>query len=273
MEIKSKPVSFVFNKFDYPIRFLYSKLGIHKIFFWKMYSSNFLSLDSSFESVKIFIEKESYTFKNKVCLELGPGNSYINAYNFLLNGAKKVILVDKYSRYIESKKQKDFLREEKNFIKKKYGIKSIGKQDIKFLEGDLKELDLGEKVDLVYSISVFEHIKDVEGIIKKLATIVKKGGVMYHRIDMRDHYNFSNPFLFLKYSKSTWERSLTKEGVSYTNRMRYPEFKDLFEKYGFKILAEEKKKLPIGKVKIHKEFDKKKKDFDVAIWSVLLVKT
>jgi len=273
MQIKNKAVNFVFNKFDFPIRFFYSRLGLHKMFFWKIYSSDFTNVDFRFEGAKQFLNKEGYTLKDKVCLELGPGNSYINAYNFLMNGAKKVILVDKYPRYFESKKQRDFFEKEKSFIRKKYGTRNVRGEDIEFFGGDLREFDLQEKVDFICSISVLEHIKDIEDIIKEFARIIKKGGVMYHRIDMRDHYNFSNPFLFLKYSKSIWDKYLTKEGVSYTNRMRYPEFKDLFEKYGFKILKEEKEKLPVKKVKIHKEFAKERKDFDVAVWSVLLLKT
>ncbi len=110
------------------------------------------------------------------------------------------------------------------------------------------------------------------GNIKKLEEIVKRGGLMYHSIDMRDHYNFNNPFLFLKYSRNVWERYLTKEGVSYTNRVRYSEFKNLFEKYGFKILNEEKEKFPLKKIKVSKDFDQEDEDLDVGLWRVLLTK-
>ena len=71
---------------------------------------------------------------------------------------------------------------------------------IEFIGRDLTSVTLKEKLDFACSISVFEHIRDAEGNIKKLSYLIRKGGFMYHKIDMRDHYNFNNPFLFYKYS-------------------------------------------------------------------------
>jgi SAM-dependent methyltransferase len=269
MKVDNKFAGYFYNKFDLPIRLLYSKLHLNKLFFWKFYTSNFEKLDLKFEEINDLLNYNKYTLKNKVFLELGPGNSYINTYNFLMNGAKKVILVDKYSRHIKTKKQKKFFDEEQNFIKNKYKNKKIDFKKISFIPKDLTKIKLKDKVDFVYSISIFEHIKDVEGNIKKLGEIVKKGGIMYHSIDMRDHYNFNNPFLFLKYSKKIWNKYLTKEGVSYTNRIRYSEFKKLFEKYGLEIINEEVERYNLPK-NISKEFDKNDKDLDIGIWRVLL---
>ena len=110
----------MFNKLDLPIRFIYSQLNLNKFLFWKLYASSFEQLDKSFEEMKALVSAANYSFDNKVCLELGPGNSYISAYNFLLHGAKKVILVDKYPRYLSGKKQEDYLKKELDYISKKY---------------------------------------------------------------------------------------------------------------------------------------------------------
>ncbi len=59
---------------------------------------------------------------------------------------------------------------------------------------------------------------------------------MYHSIDMRDHYNFNEPFKFLKYSDFIWDMLLTKEGYSYTNRFRIDDFERLLTKYSFEII-------------------------------------
>ncbi|PKM91810.1 hypothetical protein CVU82_01220 [Candidatus Falkowbacteria bacterium HGW-Falkowbacteria-1] len=268
---KNKYLAYFFNKFDYLIRFLYSQLSLNKLFFWKLYSSDFERLDSSFEKVHFFLKSHNFSFQDKTCLELGPGNSYVNAYNFLFNGSNKVVLVDKYPRHIKTKKQKAFFQKEKEFIKTKYNNKEIDFDKIVFISKDLSEVELNEEIDFVYSISVFEHIKNVEENIKKLSSILKKGGFLYHLIDMRDHYNFDNPFLFLKYSKKTWENYLTKKGVSYTNRIRYSEFKEIFEKNGFEIISEQITRYPMPN-KIYKAFNKDDKNIDIGIWRVLMMK-
>lgn len=232
--------------------------------------------------MKSMVYDANFTFYDKVCLELGPGNTLINACKFLHNGAKKVILVDKYPRYIFTKKQAPQIENEITFLRNKYcGSQKfdtdttdcqIDTSLIELITSDLKEVNLPEKIDFAYSVSVFEHIKNVEDNIKKLSHVIKDGGFMYHSIDLRDHYNFRNPFLFLKYSNSTWEKYLTKEGISYTNRVRYTEFKRLFEKYGFKIVGEDVVKFPIPELALSGEFNKSDENLGVGIWKVLLAK-
>lgn len=279
MKIDNNFTGFFYNKFDFPIRFLYSQLHLNKILFWKFYTSDFKKLDSKFEEIKRLMKSLHKNFKGKVCLELGPGNSYLNVYNLLINGAKKVILVDKFSRYMKTKRQKEFFNKELNYIRQKYAKKDlffikkgeIDEKYITFIKGDFAKIDFKEKIDFVLTISVFEHIKNVEEVIAKLSKVMKKGGLMYHSIDLRDHYNFNNPFLFYKYSKKTWERYLTKEGVSYTNRIRYTQFMNLFKKWGFKVINQEIERFPmkLKGIKINKEF-KNQDNLDVGILRILV---
>ncbi|MCD6226143.1 methyltransferase domain-containing protein [bacterium] len=229
--------------------------------------------------MKKTITKNGFDFSGKVCLELGPGNSYINAYNLLMNGAKKVILIDKFPRHLKTKKQKEFFRKELDYIKKKYNLSElffirngkIRKQYIEFIRADLVDTHFKEKVDFILTVSVLEHVKKVEKVVTKLSKILKKNGMMYHWIDLRDHYNFSEPFLFYKYSKRAWEKYLTKEGVSYTNRLRYDDFLKLFKKYGFKILNQKIKRFPLNLKKMNQEFENKN-NLDVGILEVILQK-
>ncbi len=280
MKISNKLLGFFFNKLDAPIRFLYSQFHLNKFLFWKLYASNIEKLDQEFEDMKTMVHSSNYTFEKKICLELGPGNSYISAFNFLQNGAKKVILVDKYPRFFNTQEQADRMQKELSFIKNKYNDKqlnfmkgaAVDSEYIEFISKDVTDLSMVEYIDFVYSISVLEHIKNVEGIINKFSDIVKKGGLMYHSIDMRDHYNFSNPFLFLKYSNSTWGKYLTKEGVSYTNRMRYSEYRRLLIKYGFEIIGEKLIRYSLSNQNISVDFDIKSQDINVGIAKVMCVK-
>jgi hypothetical protein len=277
--------SFLFNTLDTPIRFIYTQLGeisktLNSLFFWRLYTSNFQKLDNQFKEFLKILHKNHISISGKVILEIGPGNSYINAYNFLMNGAKKVILVDKFPRHFKSKNQRKFQQKELNFIKNKYPKKylfflskdgNLKKDYIKFINKDLVKIN-NLSVDLIYSISVLEHVKDVIGNIKKMTEILQPKGYMYHKIDLRDHYNFNNPFLFYKYSDYVWNNYLTKEGLSYTNRWRYNDFINEFKKNNLKIIKQKFIRLTINKkLKIDKKFNKYG-NLDIGIMNILLQK-
>ncbi len=276
MKIKNSFINYFWNKLDLPIRFIYTQLGpvsnaLNKLLFWKLYSSDFRKLDEKFEKIFQQLKKKNISIKDKTILELGPGNSYINAYNFIAKGAKKVILVDKYPRYIKTKKQKTFIERELDFIKNKYGFKKRFFEDkIEIIAKELTEVEV-TGVDLIYSISVLEHIKDVMQNIKKCCGVLKKGGFMFHSIDMRDHYNFNRPFLFYKYSDKIWDNYLTKEGLSYTNRWRFEDFKKEFESNDLKIIENNIEKFPMNEKKISCKFQKRK-DLDIGMSNFILKK-
>ena len=198
---------------DALVRFLYCRLpginfALNRLLFWHLYASRISQLDARFEEARQMLTRSHFDFRGKTVLELGPGNSRLNAYNFLMNGVRKVILVDKFPRYHVSRRQKEFADTELGCIKKKYAKTSLPFQDsagrlkadrLQFISGDITSLDL-PPVDFIYSISVLEHIKTPATFIKKCADFLKPGGLMFHHIDLRDHYNFDHPFLFYKYS-------------------------------------------------------------------------
>ena len=117
MKFKSSLLSWVLNTIDLPIRFAYTQLGpisklIHQLLFWRLYVADFKKLHYRFCQIKKLLKKHKINLKNKTVLEIGPGNSFIIAYNFLSLGAKKIILLDKFPRWLNSKKQKRFFRQE-----------------------------------------------------------------------------------------------------------------------------------------------------------------
>lgn len=269
MKVSNKYISFFFNNFDFLIRFLYCRIPfLRRLLFWQLYSSNFKELNRQFKQIERVLKKYKINLQGKVVLEIGPGNSYINAYNFLVLGAKKVILVDKFPRLTNSKKQKLFLQQELAFFKQTHKLKNlffikngkINPRYINFIADDLNNLNL-KNIDFIYTNSVLEHVKNIKEIIKTMKRFLRKEGYMYHQIDMRDHYNFDNPFLFYKYPDIIWNKFLTKEGISYTNRWRYDDFIKIFEKYNFKKVWEKKKRKKfLPSVKLAKRFRKKRKE-------------
>lgn len=285
MRVNNAIISFFWNYFDFIIRFGYCRLGfisklLNKLLFWKSKSSDFVKLDMIFEDCLTVLKRSNIPIKGKTILEIGPGNSYIIAYNFLMHGAKKIILVDKFPRMFETKRQKEYFEREIEYVSKNYGQKpffinngEIDREYIEFINKDITETNI-KNVDLVFTNSVLEHIKPIKENIWFMSKVLNKNGYMLHNIDLRDHYNFNKPFLFYKYSDLVWNNLLTKEGISYTNRLRYDDFVQLFKNMGFKMIYERKQKENLADTKLCSEFkNKNKEDLEITFLSILLRKS
>jgi SAM-dependent methyltransferase len=241
---------FFINRFDFIIRFLYCKVGLFKLVNRLMphvYHSDYESLNGYFQIINQQLSKHGFAIRGKSVLEIGPGNSFINAYNFLHEGARKVTLIDKYPRHCDTDAQRAYVRDEIEYFKGKRNVDRFeyvnggscmpdGKY-IRFITGDLCEIDFDERVDFIYSIAVLHHIRDLSKYVRKMSDILNSGGMVFHVIDLKDKLHFfGNPFLFYKYSDSMWDRFLTEETMTYTNRVRYGEYLDLFASSGFELL-------------------------------------
>ena len=284
MKINSSLFRIIITRCDAIIRFVYCQFGpfsklLNKLLFWKLYSSNIKDLDYKFEEFKSVIIKQSISLADAKILEIGPGNSTINAMNFLLSGVAQVIMVDKYSRFRDNKKQIKHQEKEIEFIRNKWGISllpfideknKLREKYVRYYEKDISQIE-NQNVDIIYSISVLEHIKNVESSIQHMTHHLKTGGYMYHDIDLRDHYNFNDPFLFLKYSNYSWNKYLTKEGISYTNRVRYRQYKEIFASLNLITLWEKAITYPLPQHPINRDF-RNKKDINVGKLKILLRK-
>jgi hypothetical protein len=240
------------------IRLLYSQFLFHKIiglFNSNIYDSHYLDLEMRFENFRKVFNDDSI-FQGKIVLELGPGNSLFNAFGFLHLGAKRVYLVDKFPR----KSHDIYEKEEREFFIKTFNVSDSFfdnlKEKIIFLQGDIIDIQLQDPIDFIYSNSVFEHIKNTDEFMNAVTNCLNKQGYIWGYIDLRDHYNFDKPYLFLQYNDYLWEHFLTKEGISYTNRLRVDDWKALFHKNSLKLLYTEEigKHSDVKELKIHKKF-------------------
>jgi SAM-dependent methyltransferase len=255
--------------------------SIFKIFDSGIYYSDYDSLDRYYHLIKKALDRSRFSLKNKYVMELGPGNSYILAYNFLRDKAKRAVLVDKYPRFNRSEKQIQHTGREWDYFRNKYNIKGTSNISdngipligIDFIAGDLPQIKIDHGIDLIYSIAVLHHIKDLDGYVKKMSELLNPGGMMYHVVDLKDKFHFfGNPFLFYKYSDSTWERFLTEENVTYTNRLRFNDYIDIFNKHSFSIEWVKTIRYDYPKIKINKKFASRD-DLDIGDAHFLLKKT
>lgn len=94
-------------------------------------------------------------------------------------------------------------------------------------------------VEFIYSRFVLEHISPQElySIHSSLHSNTKENVKILHLISPSDHRSYSDMSIstydFLKYDEEQWKRKQTK--FDYHNRMRLPEYIEVFKKSGYKI--------------------------------------
>jgi SAM-dependent methyltransferase len=184
--------------------------------------------------------------KGKVVMELGPGDSLFSAITAKVLGAKKTYLVDtgsyasddmsRYQGYCSLLSQKNF------------GVSGL-LEGVKDLEGlmlrvngfymieglkSLKSLP-DNSIDYIFSHAVLEHVSrgEVESFVFETARVLRPDGVCSHTVDLTDHLggNLNN----LRFSGNTWESENFKHAGFYTNRIRYCEFVEIFERAGYEV--------------------------------------
>lgn len=263
---------FLVNRFDFIIRLFYCKLRMYRlinIFFPGLYSSDYASLNSYFLLISKALEKNGFTLKGKSVLEIGPGNSYINAYNFLHAGARQVILVDKFPRYTDTDRQRAYIRNEIDFFKSRNNVEAfpyvneetgvLNGDFITFIPGDLRSIRLDRTVDFICSIAVLQHIRDLEEYIRRMAEVLNPGGMMCHIVDLKDKFHFfGNPFLFYKYSDFVWDNLCTDDAVTYSNRIRYQDYADMFDRCGFDLVQGNSWSYDFPGTRINRKFEGRK---------------
>jgi SAM-dependent methyltransferase len=170
------------------------------------------------EVAGIFDKISKYTnFNQKKILEIGPGHTFGLLKNALNLSASEVHAVDIY----------DYVKDMP--------------QGIKYLHYDGKNIDLpSDYFDILWSWSVFEHIRYPEITVSETSRLLKKDGISIHSIDLVDHFFYTNGnkkkmFNCLKYSDLLWNL-MTWNRSNYVNRIRLNGWLNLFEKNGLVII-------------------------------------
>lgn len=226
------------------------------------------STKQSFETILRILTKNNIELENKNISEIGSGWLPILPYFFkFVSKAKKIDTFDINDHYNASeilKLNALFSRTysiPNNLFKGKFQlppeIHYFSKTNIS--DGDLTN------TDLIISRFVLEHIspENINEMHQSFVKQLKKGSYILHLISPSDHraYNDSSISLydFLKYSQNEWDAIQTT--FDYHNRLRLPQYLNLFEKE-FEIVFVEFESCKVGseaynkfkKLKINEEF-------------------
>jgi hypothetical protein len=174
------------------------------------------------------LSERGLSLRGKRVLVFGYGGRFDIGFELLKEGVNHVILCDKYALPDEAHNRQMFAAEENHFVAESQGLRprpawmTLLESDIR----DVKAISEIDSVDIVLSSSVYEHLDDVEGITRALASLTKADGIQIHFIDLRDHF-FKYPFEMLRFSESTWYKWLNPS--SNHNRYRMWDYRRVFE--------------------------------------------
>jgi SAM-dependent methyltransferase len=165
------------------------------------------------------MERHGFDLRGKTVLNIGSGDLIGLDALFLLFGAARVVSVDldpgQYL-YPEIHEQRAFYEELARLLPS-FGHRAPSEPWDGILERqngrsrynadrlhriapcDAASLPLRDRsMDFVFSNAVLEHVRNPEGLIHEIARVLSPRGHTMHRVDLRDHQDFTNPLEFLK---------------------------------------------------------------------------
>jgi ubiquinone/menaquinone biosynthesis C-methylase UbiE len=185
------------------------------------------------------------TIRGKKLLELGPGGSLGFGILALKNGASKYYAIDENSHSFFNKPEFDIYMQliENEEIGKQIFIEradkkfSYNKNRIDFLEiGQTSLLPLpDDSIDVIYSCAVLEHVHDLDSLFSEMHRVLRKGGIMNHEIDLRDHIFSQKKLFFLLIPEKIFRFLFGKTGA-YVNRKRASYYEKLVKKLNLEVL-------------------------------------
>jgi len=229
--------------------------------------------DRSFDEAMKILADANIELKDKVIFELGSGWAPIIPYFFLyFEEVSKVVTYDINEHYDNKTIAKLNAYFDDEFcieIATEKGAYKLPNTVQYFPNRNLTnpEALATEAVDLVFSRFVLEHIppEDLLRIHENFAQKLPKPFHILHMISPSDHRAYTDKSLsyydFLKYSSGEWKKQHTK--FDYHNRLRLPDYVNIFEKAGFEIVSLEydtcdknsEKYLKFKELTLHKDFE------------------
>lgn len=227
----------------------------------------------TFKKLEKLIMKVNGSLENKNILEIGSGWVPIMPF-FLkyLGKCNKIISYDLNEHY-----QKSTINELIQHFNLNYATSIVPYHKDKYNlpewltyrpKENVIHTTLPGNIDLIFSRFVLEHVppEQIYLMHKKFKEIYDENTLIIHMISPSDHRAYSNSSLslldFLQYSQEEWDRLQTK--FDYHNRLRLPQYMEIFKKLDFEILHLEyttiiddlKEYDKFQKLKIHNDYVK-----------------
>jgi SAM-dependent methyltransferase len=171
--------------------------------------------------------------------EIGPGDNFGLALRLLGDGAKAVHAIDRYASHRDPGQQAMIYRA----LSEAHGLQDLfngppGEATLRGLTyhaGQPAEAffrQSGLRFDAILSRAVLEHLYDPIAALDDMAAALNPGGILVHRIDLRDHGMFSgrHPLTFLTVPERL-HGAMTR-GSGRPNRVQMPAWRDWLARSG-----------------------------------------
>lgn len=202
---------------------------------------------SSFNTVTRILNTANLSTEGMRCVELGSGWIPIFPYLLLVQGrAQSVDTFDVNEHYNSAVIQElnDHFSKEYNVPAEAFSGRLGLMQGVSYFPStDISEAKF-DSIDLIVSRFVLEHVppEAIDSMHERFYNKLPAGSHVLHLISPSDHRAYSDKSLslydFLKYSQEEWNGIQTK--FDYHNRLRLPQYLDIFDKY-FEIVSVESK--------------------------------
>lgn len=176
------------------------------------------------------LNKHRININNKKVMVFGYGGNLAIGCEIIQAGAEKVFLIEQKGFPLIFDFE-NLAQKYPDSIEKKSGTPILNSEKLVIFHKDLEAIyhqASFEKVDLILSNSVFEHVEEPQTVARQLAKMTKHSGFQLHFIDLRDHY-FKYPFEMLCYDEPTWKKWLNP--TSNLNRLRLRDYRKIFGTY------------------------------------------
>jgi len=226
--------------------------------------------DYALEIVRRHLALGRIDVRDRVVLELGPGDSVGNGIIAYALGAERSILADAgdgvakspelyrgFVGWLEANLPDPTRLAEANRTWRTFP-EMLEAFHITHLTGGVESLRgiPTASVDYSFSEAVLEHVRvdAFDETIREVRRALKPGTVSTHVVDYKDHLQagLNN----MRFSRSTWESPLFTRSGFYTNRLRHSDVRKSFEAAGFEILEDHPVRwpnLPTRESSIHPE--------------------
>lgn len=132
-----------------------------------------------------------------------------------------------------------------------------------------------EAFALIFSSNVLEHVDKaiLPDFTRDLHRILQPGGYSIQQIDLGDHlsyYDRSAPLKnYLRYTEVTWKRFFQND-VQYFNRVQKPDWMEMFQAAGLKLVEVETSDIDLGALPISANYQQINRQ-DLCCWTLRVV--
>lgn len=194
------------------------------------------------------VETATGGLKGKRIAEIGAGDFLSAALAFLASGAKTYASIDRFvGDYGRPDAKTWYVGVRDNWTQHTGKIWPTDLDPTAFPEAyadrvqtinkPIETAEVNEKFDVVCSMSVGEHVSDIDGFARANARLLAPGGTAVHRIDFGPHdvwrTSYDDPQLFLRFPRPLWRMMGSTRG--YPNRRRLHEIVEAFERAGLSV--------------------------------------